>query len=58
MLYFLIKIENELQLRPVSPQNESIFRLLYGQQILVEGISIPDVLRQLDELPIIISDGF
>lgn len=58
MLYFLVKIENELQVRPVQPENESIFRLLYGAQILIEGISIPDVLRQFHELPLVISDGF
>jgi len=57
MLYFLIKIENELQVRPVMPEDELLFRLLYSPQILVEGISIPDVLRQLDELPVVICDG-
>ncbi|MBN9386145.1 MAG: hypothetical protein J0H74_35635 [Chitinophagaceae bacterium] len=57
MLYFLIKIENELQVRSVMPEDELLFRLLYGQKILVEGGSIPDVLQQFDELPLIISNG-
>lgn len=56
MLYFLIKTENEFQVRPVQPENESLFRLLYGIQVLIEGFSIPDVLRQFDELPVVISD--
>jgi len=57
MLYFLIKMENELQICPVLTENESWFRLLHESRILVEGSSIPDVLRQFHELPMIISDG-
>jgi len=57
MLYFLIKMENVLQICPVLTENESWFRLLHESRILVEGSSIPDVLRQFHELPVIISDG-
>jgi len=58
MLYFLIKTENELQVCPVRPENESVFRLLYGSQILIQGISVPDVLRRLDELPVVIAQSW
>jgi len=58
MLYFLIKKANALHLLPVPPADEVTFRLLYDQQILVEGTSILDVLRQFQELPLIIEDGW
>lgn len=58
MLYFLIKIEKELQVHSALPEDENLLRALYGPQILVEGSSVPDVLRQFDELPVIISDGY
>ena len=58
MLYFLIKKGNELHIAPVLQKDEGTFRLLYAQQILVEGESVPDVLRQFDELPLIIDDGW
>jgi hypothetical protein len=58
MLYFLIKLENELQIRPVHQDNESTFRLVYGIQILVEGVSIPDILQQFNQLPIVMCEEF
>jgi len=58
MLYFLLKKGNELHVMRVHPKDEVLFRLLYDQQILVEGNSVQDVLRQFDELPIVINDGF
>jgi hypothetical protein len=58
MLYFLIKKGNELHVMRVHPKDEVLFRLFYAQLILVEGNSIQDVLRQFDELPVIINDGF
>jgi len=58
MLYFLIKTKNELQICPVHPENEPVFRLLYEQHILSEGVNVSDVLRRFEELPVIISDGF
>lgn len=50
MLYFLIKKGNELHLLPVHTEEEVTFRLIYDQQILVEGISMLDVLRQFQVL--------
>ena len=58
MLYFLIKKGNELHVMRVHPKDEVLFRLFYDQQILVEGDSVQDVLRQFDELPLVINDGF
>ena len=58
MLYFLIKKGNELRVLRVNPKDEVLFRLFYDQQILVEGNSIQDVLRQFEELPLVINDGW
>jgi len=56
MLYFLVKKGNALHLLPVHPEEEITFRLIYDQQILVEATSMLDVLRQFQELPLIIND--
>ena len=58
MLYILIKKGNELHIMRIHPKDEVTFRLLYDQQILVEGYSVQDVLRQFHELPLIINDGW
>ena len=58
MLYFLIKKGNELHVLRVHPDLEVTFRLFYDQQILAEGYSVQDVLRQFDELPLVINDGW
>ena len=58
MLYFLIKKGNELHIQRVHPKDEITFRLLYDQQIIVEGNSVKDVMMQFDELPLIIDDGW
>ena len=41
---------------PILRKNEAAFRLLYDQQILVEGSSILDVLKQFDELPLVFEE--
>jgi len=56
MLYFLVKKGNELHVMPILRKNEAAFRLLYDQQILVEGSSILDVLKQFDELPLVFEE--
>jgi len=58
MLHFLIKKGNELHVMRVHPKDEVLFRLFYDQQILIEGSSVQDVLRQFDELPLVIDDGW
>lgn len=58
MLYFLVKKENELQICPVRTENELLFRALFSQYILIEGISIPDVFAKFDELPVVINEEF
>ena len=58
MRYFLINKKNELHVVPVLPENEAIFRLLYEEQIIVEGETIFNVLAIFDELPLIICEGF
>ena len=58
MLYFLIKKGNELHILRVHPREEVTFRLIYDQQILSEGSSVQEVLRQFDELPLIINEGW
>ena len=58
MLYFLVKKGNELHLMRIPPHYEVTFRLLYQDQILIEGISIQDVLTQFHELPLVINDGW
>ena len=58
MLYFLIKKGNELHVLRVNPKDEVLFRLFYDQQILVEGNNVQDVLRQFEELPLVINDGW
>ncbi|HVU55072.1 MAG TPA: hypothetical protein VHD83_08445 [Puia sp.] len=58
MLCFLIMKGNELHVTQVHPRDEDIFRLLYDEKILVQGTSVLDVLRQFDELPLIINYGW
>jgi hypothetical protein len=58
MLYFLIMKGNELHVHEIHPRDEEIFRLLYEEKILVQGTSVQDVLRQFDELPLIINYGW
>ena len=58
MLYFLIMKGNELHVHEVHPRDEETFRLFYDEKILVEGASIRDVLRQFDEMPLIINYGW
>ena len=58
MLYFLVKKGNELHVMPVLPAEEELFRLLHHEYILVEGTSLQDVLRQFDEMPLVIEDGW
>jgi hypothetical protein len=56
MLYFLVKKGNELHVMPVRQADEISFRFIYDQQILVEGTSPLDVLKQFDELPLVFDD--
>lgn len=58
MLYFLIKKGNELHIVRIHPDYEVTLRLLYDQQIIVEGTSLQDVLTQFHEMPLIINDGW
>ncbi|MBN9385073.1 MAG: hypothetical protein J0H74_30235 [Chitinophagaceae bacterium] len=58
MLYFLLKKGNELHIVRIHPDYEVTLRLLYDQQILAEGYSVQDVLRQFHELPLVINDGW
>lgn len=55
MLYFMINKDTELQICPVSPEMEKIFRRLYGSRILVRGDSLADCLRKFHELPVTIA---
>ena len=58
MLYFLIMKGNELHVHEVHPRDEETFRSFYDEKILVQGASVRDVLRQFDELPLIINYGW
>ena len=58
LLYFLVKKGNELRVMRITPEEEVTFRLLYQDQVLVEGSSVNNVLTQFMELPIVIGDGF
>jgi len=58
MLYFLIMKGNELHVHEVHSREEETFRLFYDEKILVQGASVLDVLRQFDELPLIINYGW
>jgi len=58
MRVYMIKEKNELHLVPVAPGMEEVFKALYGQQVLVEGDNVPEVLRVFHELPVILCDGF
>ena len=58
LLYFLVKKGNELRVMRITPEEEVTFRLLYQDQVLVEGTSVKNVLSQFMELPIIIGGGF
>ena len=58
MLYFLIMKGNELHVHEVHPRDEETFRLFHDEKILVEGTAVLDVLRQFDELPLIINYGW
>ena len=57
-MFFLIKIENELQIVPVAPEKEREFHEKYDPRILTEGITLQDTLRKFERLPLIIKDGF
>lgn len=56
MKYYIIKNENELQVIPVSPEQEIIFIARYGGQVIVCGDSIPGVLIKFNEVPVVITE--
>jgi hypothetical protein len=57
MTIYLIKRENELHLCQVRPEQEATFQQKYGQQILMSGDTIQDVLRKFNEMPVIFCNG-
>jgi hypothetical protein len=57
MNYYLIFQENQLQIVPVRPEQEALFRERYSACILVFGTSFVDVLRKFHELPLIFGNG-
>jgi len=52
-----LHVGNELHIHEVHPRDEETFRLLYDEKIPVQGTSVRDVLRQFDEMPLIINYG-
>jgi len=58
MLYFLVKKGNELRVMQITVEQEVTFRLLYQDQILVEGASVKKVLTEFMQMPIVIGGGF
>jgi hypothetical protein len=57
MTIYLIQQENELHIFQVLPEQEDRFQQKYGQQILVSGDNIQDVLRKFNEMPVIFCNG-
>ena len=56
-MYYLIFIKNELHVVPVGPDQEISFFQLHGQRILASGETIPEVLRNFHDVPLIIENG-
>ena len=57
MKYYLIHLEEQLQVIPVTPKQEIDFLLQYSQQILASGETIREVLQAFHELPLVICNG-
>jgi hypothetical protein len=57
MTIYLIKQENALHIFQVLPEQETTFQQKYGQQILMSGDTIRDVLRKFNEMPVIFCNG-
>jgi hypothetical protein len=57
MKYYLIHREEQLQVIPVTPQQEIEFLLQYSLQILASGETIREVLQAFHELPLVICNG-
>jgi len=57
MKYYLIFREEQLQVIPVTPEQEIDFLLQYSQQILASGETIREVLQAFHELPLVICNG-
>ena len=57
MKYYLIHREEQLQVIPVTPDQEIAFLLRYAQQILVSGETLREVLQAFHELPLVICNG-
>ena len=56
-MYYLIFLLNELHIVLVAPEQEIGFFQLHGQHILAAGETIPAVLRNFHDLPLIIDNG-
>jgi hypothetical protein len=57
MTVYLIKKENELQIHQIRPHRETRFLALHGDNILMRGDSIKEVLAAFQELPIVFCNG-
>jgi hypothetical protein len=57
MKYYLIFREEQLQVIPVTPDQEIYFLLQYSQQILASGETIREALQTFHELPLVICNG-
>ena len=57
MTIYLIKQENELHIFQVLPEQEATFQQKYGQQVLMSGDTIQNVLRKFNEMPVIFCNG-
>ena len=57
MNYYLIHRDEQLQVIPVTPEQEIDFLLQYSLQILASGETIREVLQVFHELPLVICNG-
>ena len=57
MIVYLIKQENELHIYRILPEQEESFQQKYGQQVLMAGDTIQDVLSKFNEMPVIFCNG-
>ena len=57
MKYYLIFREEQLQVIPVTAEQQVDFLLQYSLQILASGETLREVLQAFHELPLVICNG-
>ena len=57
MKYYLIHRDEQLQVIPVTAEQEIDFLMQFSQQVLASGETIREVLQAFHELPLVFCNG-